>query len=359
MMPTPVLLVPGTEASSLFDEHGACIWNPVPTSLRDAFHLSTEELGGRPPSQWVPLLSMEHRRGEWAPVRTSLEEGTVLSADLVVQSPYDRLWNMLSDVFPYDWRADIRYNAKLLNDFLTANPAPAGQRWTLIGHSQGCLVILAASKLENAPHDFATKVQRVILVAPPVAGTMKAANPLLFGIPDLGARNQLTTRAPIRTWPALYQMLPTWDCVVDPNGAPRPASEQLTTAGGWTDKDDITNDVLTDMLERAAQFHALMTGPFSYMGPWIDAQVILGESQDTPVSIVRDGATLLPDREAEEPGDTLVPEQRTVMWGGGPFASHVTAFPHVRQHAFLCEDEDVLTAIRSMIRQPAPAAPAA
>ncbi len=352
-MATPVLLVPGTEASSLFDEQGRCIWNAVRASLG----LSKEELGGRPPAEWTQLLSMEHQPGIWAPVLTSMEPGTIISADLVVQTPYDRLWNMLKDVFPYDWRADIRHNAELLNEYLDANPAPAGQRWTLVGHSQGCLVIIAASKLELLPHDFAKKVQRVILVAPPLAGTMRAANPLLFGLDDLGANNQLTTRAPIRTWPALYQMLPTWDCVVGKNGAARPANEQLTDDGGWTDTSDVTPAVLTDMLARAAQFHALMNGPFSNMGPWIDAQVILGEGQGTPVSIVRDGVTLFPDHEAEEAGDTLVPEERTVDWGGTPFGPHVTSFDDVRAHAFLCDDEDVLKEIKKMIKQPAPDAP--
>jgi pimeloyl-ACP methyl ester carboxylesterase len=300
---------------------------------------------------------MEHRAGDWAPVRTSGEVGTEISADLVVQTPYDRLWQMLDDVFPYDWRADIRHNAKLLNEHLAANPAPAGQRWTLVGHSQGCLVILAASKLESAPHDFATRVQRVILVAPPVAGTMRAANPLLFGFADLGAANQLLTRLPVRTWPALYQMLPSWNCVVGTNARPRPSNEQLVSIGGWTDTSDVDLAVLADMLERAIQFQALLAGPFSYMGPWIDARVVLGEGQGTPVTIVRDGATMFPDRESVEPGDTLVPEGRSVAWGGAPFGAHVTAIDDAREHAFLCEDEDVLTLIRRWIREPAPDAP--
>ncbi len=352
-MAGPVLLVPGTEASSLFDAQGTIVWDAVRATLG----LSDKELGGRPPSEWTPLLSMEHKPEQWGPVRTSLEPGTELTADLVIETPYDRLWNMVSDVFPYDWRCDIRYNAKLLNDYLTAHPAPAGQRWTLIGHSQGCLVIIAASKLEVAPHDFATKVQRVILVAPPVAGTMRAANPLLFGFPDLGAANKLRTRAPIRTWPALYQMLPHWACVVGTDAKPCPADEQLTAIGGWTDTSDVEAAVLADMLDRARETHALLAGPFSYMGPWVDAKVIMGEGQDTPVSIVRDGDEMHEDIEATEKGDTLVPVDHTIIWGGAAFGSHVTAIDRAREHAFLCEDEDVLRLIKRWIRESPPDPP--
>ena len=142
-----LLLVPGTEASSLFDESGRVIWNAVRASLG----LSKEELGGRPPSQWTALLSLAHKPGVWAPSRTSLEDGTDITADLVVQTPYDRLWNMIDDVFPYDWRCDIRYNAQLLNDHIASMyTASGGQRLTLIGHSQGCLVILPRPKAAPA-----------------------------------------------------------------------------------------------------------------------------------------------------------------------------------------------------------------
>jgi pimeloyl-ACP methyl ester carboxylesterase len=351
-----LLLVPGTEASSLFDENGRVIWNAVSASLG----LSKKELGGRPPSQWTALLSLAHKPGVWAPSRTSLEDGTDITADLVVQTPYDRLWNMIDDVFPYDWRCDIRYNAQLLNDHIAAMyTSSGGQRLTLIGHSQGCLVILAASKLEATPHDFATKVQRVILVAPPVAGTMRAAEPLIFGFPDLGAANQLKTRAAIRTWPALYQMLPSWACVLGTDMRPLPTQEQLTAIGGWTDATDIDVSVLTDMLARAREAQALLTGPFSYMGPWVDARVILGEAQNTPLTIVRNGDVMIPSSGTNEPGDTLVPMRHTVAWGGASFGAHVTALDGAREHAFLCEDEDVLTLIRKAIKADPPSPPVA
>ncbi len=351
-----LLLVPGTEASSLFDKSGRVIWNAVRASLG----LSNEELGGRPPSQWTALLSLAHKPGEWAPSRTSLEDGTDITADLVVQTPYDRLWNMIDDVFPYDWRCDIRYNAQLLNDQIAAMyTASGGQRLTLIGHSQGCLVILAASKLEATPHDFAKKIQRVILVAPPVAGTMRAAEPLIFGFPDLGTANQLKTRGAIRTWPALYQMLPSWACVLGTDMRPLPAQQQLTAIGGWTDTTDIDVAVLTDMLDRARQTQALITGPFSYMGPWVDARVILGEGQNTPLTIVRDGDVMVPSSGTNEPGDTLVPMRHTVAWGGASFGAHVTSLDGAREHAFLCEDEDVLTLIRNAISAAPPPPPVA
>lgn len=58
-----------------------------------------------------------------------------------------------------------------------------------------------------------------------------------------------------------------------------------------------------------------------------------------------------------EPGDTLVPLRHTVAWGGVSFGAHITSLDGAREHAFLCEDEDVLTLIRKAISADPPPPP--
>jgi hypothetical protein len=152
-------------------------------------------------------------------------------------------------------------------------------------------------------------------------------------------------------------MLPAWTSVVDPKSAPLPADEQLTAVGGWTDTSDVDAAVFADMLDRARQMQSLLTGPFAHMGPWVDARVVLGESQKTPFSVARTGATMDTNDQATEAGDTLVPVGRTVGWGGTSFGQHVTAVDEAREHAFLCEDEAVLGLIKKWIKQAPPAPP--
>src|SRR5919197_344767 len=114
-MPDPTLLVPGTQATRLDDAAGVTVFNAVRVGLG----LSDNDLGGRPPSEFQALLSMKHAPGQWAPVHTSLAEGTTLSPGRVVSSPYDRLVK-LATPFAYDWRGDVRWNAQRLLDFLRA-----------------------------------------------------------------------------------------------------------------------------------------------------------------------------------------------------------------------------------------------
>ncbi|MDQ3698853.1 MAG: hypothetical protein M3373_12660 [Gemmatimonadota bacterium] len=119
----PTLLLPGTQASRLDDGAGVTVFN----AIRVALGLSDRDLGGRPPAQFGALLGMKHAPGQWEPVHTSLAPNTTLSAGKVVATPYDRL-SRIARPFPYDWRADIRWNALRLLDFLRGNPPPPPSR---------------------------------------------------------------------------------------------------------------------------------------------------------------------------------------------------------------------------------------
>ena len=123
------ILVPGTQATTLRDQHGTTVYNAVRVSLG----LQKNSLGGRPPEEWQDLLSIEYEPGKLEPTRTSLLPETEIGPGPVVMAPYDRLPGPL-DTFPYDWRLDMRLHAQRLLDHLRAEK-PTDGRWNLIGHS--------------------------------------------------------------------------------------------------------------------------------------------------------------------------------------------------------------------------------
>lgn len=367
-MASHTLLVPGTQASELRDQDDEIVYNPV----RIGLGIDRDNLGGRLPPKWARLLSMEHRPGLWAPTRTSLEPGTELRATRVVRTPYDRLWKDV-EPWPYDWRTDMRYNALALLRFLEENRPPVGERWNLVGHSQGGLVIVLASKLTRRIDDFARLVGRVVLVGAPLAGTLRALEALLPGRKDLGTKQIDATREMARTWPAIHQMLPSWDSVVGVDGAALPDARQFTEIGGYPAPWDA--GMREDLLARARETQEMLQGPLAGMGPGVAKLVVMGDAQDTPVTVEwtadggfacaqprRDRDAPVPCRELDfghESGDSLVPTERTKAWGGERFAKRCWVPPgDIRRHAMLCDDELVVKAIRKFLKRPAPTPPA-
>lgn len=353
-MADQTLLVPGTQATSLADQSGTVVYNAVRVSLG----LQKDELGGRPPSEWERLLSLEHEPGRWKPVRTSLEPGTSIVPHRVVGTPYDRMLGYATP-WPYDWRMDVRYNAQQLLEHMRAHK-PANGRFNLIGHSQGGLVIIMASKLTFDINEFSRLVARVVLVGSPLAGTMRAAEALLWGSEGLGAAHREAARGMARTWPALHQMLPTWKGIVDPDGAPLPDDQQLLWPDGWPGA--VGQGIKADMLLRAREGSALLHGPFSRLGSGTMAMALLGKRQMTPVEVVRDADDLPVEQEyaRNQQGDGLVPYRATLDWGGAAYGDYVVALTgRPEPHAFLCNDPEVLDLTRRFLKAPAPPAPTA
>jgi pimeloyl-ACP methyl ester carboxylesterase len=345
------LLVPGTQATTLRDGDGNLVYNAVRVQLI----IGRDDLGDRTGDQVAQLLGMEHDPGQLAPKRTSLEDGTEVRTGAVLRTPYDGL--PVTDWFRYDWRSDLRYNAKKLLRFLQ-DSSPEGGRWNLIGHSQGGLLIVLASKLAGEPREFAKLVGRVVLVGTPLAGTMRATEAILFGRDDLGADLKPAILAAARTWPALYQMLPAWPAVRGKdNRSPLPEDAQFTQPGGWPGLLDVENGIQSHLLQRARETQALLTGPFSHLAPGVDTLVIFGKHQKTPISVPRSGQTIKNEYRNQQ-GDSLVPEKLSQSFLGSPVHDRRIIYTgRVRAHAFLCIDEDVQRDIKTFFRQPLPPVP--
>jgi pimeloyl-ACP methyl ester carboxylesterase len=337
------LLVPGTQATNLLDQDGGRVYNVVRVNIG----LTKKDLG-KDPTAWVKLLSMEHVPGHLAPVRTSLRQGTRIRTGSVLRTPYEAFPGSYKP-WPYDWRCDLRHNAALLLERLERD-RPADGRWNLVGHSQGGLIIVAASKILDDPARFESLVARVALLGTPLAGTMRAADALVFGSEDLGKNDQAFARALARTWPALYQMLPSWDAILDSTDRPLPATEQLLEPGGWPEPEGVT----PDLRQRAKELQAMLRDPFSRCGS-TRAVAIMTSNKPTKVTMNRvptAGGDVF-EGEGFEGGDSLVPFDRTRSWGGAAFDAFVVHVPgNVRAHAFLGIDEEIADFIDRFFGQP-------
>jgi pimeloyl-ACP methyl ester carboxylesterase len=329
------LLVPGTGGVTLIDNHGNDVGWPVLMRLKGVIR----GIQGRSNDELTELLGMEHRPGQLAPAKTSLKPGVSLLPGHVLRVAYNQLEDM--NRFRYDWRADMRWTASQLLDFIRERQ-PADGRWNLVGHSQGGLLIILASKLLDAEDEFSRYVATATLVGSPIAGTLNAANGMLEG-DNAGKRLAPAVRATMRTWPAIYQMLPAWPAVVDGGRQPVAAAEQLTQPGGWPG----VTGIQADLLERARAAQALLRDPFTHMRG-VDVRLYLAGNRNTISAIRRPKSGPLKWKEAgSTTGDTLVPYDVTMRQMGEACWPHVTKFAApCEPHAYLCNDATMIGQLR-------------
>ena len=121
-------------------------------------------------------------------------------------------------VFTYDWRKDNRLAARALAEFIDrvlhvagvhekADKRPVPRRVVLIGHSMGGLVIKWCALKITKPE----KIAKIITIATPFRGSLKAVEALLPGARNLfGMEHNKSMRHASRTLPGLYQLLPSW-----------------------------------------------------------------------------------------------------------------------------------------------------
>jgi pimeloyl-ACP methyl ester carboxylesterase len=339
-----ILLVPGTQATELLDDQGDVAYSASGLSVLSSLKpLLAARIGRHTTQEWADLLGLEYDAGSLDPAPDSVK----LFPGKVLRTPYEPLYRKYGDDltdWPYDWRFDITANGRLLVEWLTAHPssAPDG-KWRIVGHSQGGLVVLAAAA-GAAPGEFDGLVSHACLVGAPMAGTFRAAEALLYGREDFGADADLVVmlRDAARSWPALVQMLPGWDAVVDGNDDPVPADLQLRHPTGWPADAPLT-DAQAALLPREEVFHKTL---LDYLAAprGVELKVIMGLEQDTTLFIRRTSAGL-PDSlkgQPEEPGDSLVPAFRTVRWADGRINGPVEFVKPNLPHAMLLKDPEVV-----------------
>ena len=342
-MPNANLLIPGTGGITLRDSRGRDLGYPVHMRLG----IAVDALLGIGPERLVELLSMEHRPGQWAPVKTTLVPGLSILPHQAIEAAYNQVPASFNR-FLYDWRCDLRYSAGQLLDFLHER-RPVNGRWNLVGHSQGGLLIVLASKL-LPPGEFAELVASATLVGAPLAGTLNAAVALLNG-DQMGMAASAVFRRILRTWPALYQMFPTWRAVVE-GGAPAPPLLQLTSPEGWIPHPGIE----PDFLGRALEVRGMLRDPLAGMVGDVRVAVLMARNRPTRLFLPRVAGALPSPVGPIHPqdataGDTLVPVGETLRWGGPALHPFVQLFDGtVREHSFLLADPLVGQRVRFLVR---------
>lgn len=212
--------------------------------------------------------------------------------------------------FCYDGRSDIRDSGARLLQHLKDNK-PVGGRWRLVGHSQGGLLMVVASKLyseESGGSDtaFSDLVAGAVLLASPLSGTLKSVDALV-NAENLGGGFKERFRKIAGTWPALFQMLPTWRGCVRRPGLPgvAPVDYNLMDPRAWEG-----HDVDEGMLKRARHTRQrFLRNPISRMKN-VDIRIVMSLACNTWNHVTQEDGRLVFNAEYEE-GDTLVPYHTT------------------------------------------------
>jgi hypothetical protein len=308
------LLVPGTGGNKLLLDGADLGWPSVLAAQGRLAGLTGYALGldGLPISaaDLTSLLSMEFAdAASVKPTRTTLRAGSAITAGPLLEAVYNQFLSY--DRFFYDFRSDLRDSGERLLTHLI-DQRPADDRWRIVCHSQGGLLVTCASKLyarRNGDDDraFAKLVSHVAFVGVPFYGTVNAAVALLSG-EALSAGFADSFKKVARTWPSLHQMLPVWRGSVrlrDGTGALVPAPFSAMDPRAWPGA-----DVAPAMLARARETRAsFLDSPLSRMNG-VKKRILMSRAYPTGNHLIVDGGATtvgLPD----ERGDSLVPAETT------------------------------------------------
>lgn len=205
-------------------------------------------------------------------------------------------------VFAYDWRLSNRVNGRLLAELVEQ-----WRRWSrdrdaklvLVCHSMGGLVARAFLDLEGG----ADQCRRLVTVGTPYFGSVKALGCLVNGVYPWSGRigERLTVLA--RTWPSVYELLPTYPAVVGSSSglaplwdADVPGLDRQRCKGAWAFHDELRSVVKA----RKGQ------------PPPYDVTAVIGHIQPTEqfARVTSGGVRLLTEHDGVDlRGDGTVPRQ--------------------------------------------------
>lgn len=253
----------------------------------------------------------------------------VLVPKLVEQEQYSRAGDFLEEAlgyqrgrdlleFAYDWRQDVRESARRLGEAIDAWPVTPPI--TIIAHSLGTLV--SRYYIERLGGN--KKVGRVLLIGGPHQGTPRVATDLIHGV-GLLPFGLLGDRLLdiIKTFPSVYQILPTYPCAIDQDGQPI----DLLADEHWLPAEQIP------MLRQAREFRAELGTRSS-----VPALSIYGYGMETvtDLQVTRDtdGHWSKLDTHVKPGGDNRIPEHSAILDGSD-------VHPVQQGHGSLYVDNDV------------------
>lgn len=301
---------------------------------------SVFDLLTRPAQRKVLACAHSRRSNVLKPVATSGLPGVSLTASGHMSLAYAPLdyavpaWTF----FDYDWRLDLRYNGQLLHRYLLAQ-AQTGDRWHVVAHSQGGLVLLWAARAMGA-EAFARLVHSVVFVGVPFFGTFNALEALVEGY----FINRSIPVELARTWPSLYQMLPRWELEDRNRNLPNALLNATWNAAGLYPPApaqlDLRRHIDPHLLARARAWHqATEHHYFDALAQLKYVRIILGRGHETRVAIERfpqlDPATF-------QDGDSLVADEWTYQLLPNWVRDEANIKRFVAaEHSMLCADPNV------------------
>lgn len=270
----------------------------------------------------------------------ALVDQVVLVPGLFKMDIYGRLGDYLVDGlgyergrdlfdFPYDWRQDNRETAKQL--------AAAIDAWdikgpiVIVAHSMGCLI----SRYYIEHLGGKRRIQRLIQLGGPLRGSVKSIDmlmtgkgmtPMGFGADDF--------RKTISTFPSMYQLLPSIDCVYDVEGTKINVLEEES----WVAPEHVP------LLRSARDFHRELPQKSS-----VSAICVFGYGLKTTTEVRlqrrRDGSWQRLSVAREASGDTVVPEASATLPGS-------EIHPVRQPHGTLFLDNDVKMRLKIELTKP-------
>jgi pimeloyl-ACP methyl ester carboxylesterase len=188
--------------------------------------------------------------------------------------PYGRLIGRLREVnvypgavqpFAYDWRLSVRYNANLLAEAMyrhlaawrehpehaaarRAHPEQRDAQLVLVAHSMGGLLVRALSLIPGAMEE----VRAVVTLGTPFHGSVKAVELLATGEGGPFTLSRKALREAAATMPGVHDLLPSYRCMLTPDGLVAPTSADLAqvgadielTAAAQADRDAVAGTML-------------------------------------------------------------------------------------------------------------------
>lgn len=253
----------------------------------------------------------------------------VLVPKFVEQEQYSRAGDFLEEAlgyqrgrdlleFAYDWRHDVRESARKLAEAIDAWPVTPPV--TIIAHSLGTLVSRYYIERLGGKH----KVGRVVLIGGPHQGTPRIATDLIHGVGLLpfGLFGDRLLDV-IKTFPSVYQILPTYPCAIDQNGQPI----DLLADEHWLPAEQIP------LLRLAREFRAELGTRSS-----VPAVSVFGYGLETvtdlQVTRAGDGHWSKLAFKAKPGGDNRIPEHSAILDGSD-------VHPVQQGHGSLYVDNDV------------------
>jgi len=346
-MPRPCVVVPGILGTSLEN-----IYPVRPETTWSAWEAAEVEIAG---GVDLPELMLTDDGEADAADHVVTRAGALLPIAYlaIVRAMRGRLKTPVY-VFPYDWRLPTAVNARRLARFvrgLRRKPMASVPGWDgtvdFVAHSLGGMIVRAFLDAWTALDGTPPPVGRVAFVATAHRGSLDAVEAMVRGETlFLGGRKELRKLA--RTFPSVYELLPTHPALVDAHGV----DLDVFDAASWQTSVTVAtpDPVRPAHLARARAFLASLPAPS-------EALCVFGNRPDSTMrrlAVVDRGGERWFDFDGAErgDGDEVVPVASARLPGAPSVEvawSDVSYFAlkarHVSMHAFLLTLDEVQTIV--------------